>query len=153
MKVKVNEASGPVLDWMVSTCQNINPRYDMESHGSIWRGWWVATPKYERMPSYSTDPSQAYPIIHSEGISVIRCDDDYEVDAKGFCTNIRIPVWFAEHGGQHSLQTQYEGESYPPQFEISESDGFYGLTPLIAAMRCYVASKLGKEVEVPGELV
>lgn len=25
----------------------------------------------------------------------------------------------------------------------------YGLTPLDAAMRCYVASKLGKEVEVP----
>jgi hypothetical protein len=32
-------------------------------------------------------------------------------------------------------------------------DGFYfGPTPLIAAMRCYVASKLGDEVEVPEEL-
>ena len=28
----------------------------------------------------------------------------------------------------------------------------YGETPLIAAMRCYVASKLGDEVEVPEEL-
>lgn len=28
----------------------------------------------------------------------------------------------------------------------------YGPTPLIAAMRCYVASKLGDEVEVPEEL-
>ena len=28
-----------------------------------------------------------------------------------------------------------------------------GSTPLIAAMRCYVASKLGDEVEVPDELV
>ena len=27
-----------------------------------------------------------------------------------------------------------------------------GATPLIAAMRCYVASKLGEEVEVPDEL-
>jgi hypothetical protein len=27
-----------------------------------------------------------------------------------------------------------------------------GLTPLIAAMRCYVASKLGDEVEIPEEL-
>ena len=26
---------------------------------------------------------------------------------------------------------------------------FYGPTPLIAAMRCYVASKLGEEVDVP----
>lgn len=29
----------------------------------------------------------------------------------------------------------------------------YGDTPLIAAMRCYVASKLGGEVEVPEELM
>jgi hypothetical protein len=28
----------------------------------------------------------------------------------------------------------------------------FGPTPLIAAMRCYVASKLGDEVEVPNEL-
>ena len=28
-----------------------------------------------------------------------------------------------------------------------------GPTPLVAAMRCYVASKLGDEVEVPDELV
>jgi hypothetical protein len=28
----------------------------------------------------------------------------------------------------------------------------YGPTPLIAAMRCYVASKLGDEVELPEEL-
>ena len=28
----------------------------------------------------------------------------------------------------------------------------FGLTPLIAAMRCYVASKLGDEVEIPKEL-
>lgn len=27
-----------------------------------------------------------------------------------------------------------------------------GTTPLIAAMRCYVASKLGDEVEIPAEL-
>jgi hypothetical protein len=30
--------------------------------------------------------------------------------------------------------------------------GIDGATPLIAAMRCYVASKLGAEVEVPDEL-
>lgn len=32
------------------------------------------------------------------------------------------------------------------------SYGLFGPTPLIAAMRCYVASKLGDEVEVPEEL-
>ena len=29
---------------------------------------------------------------------------------------------------------------------------YYAYTPLVAAMRCYVASKLGDEVEIPEEL-
>jgi hypothetical protein len=33
---------------------------------------------------------------------------------------------------------------------LAESEG---PTPLVAAMRCYVASKLGDEVEVPNEIV
>jgi hypothetical protein len=32
-------------------------------------------------------------------------------------------------------------------------DKSYGPTPLVAAMRCYVASQLGDEVDVPDELV
>jgi hypothetical protein len=42
--------------------------------------------------------------------------------------------------------------------DLSDSVGGYiehtesGPTPLIAAMRCYVASKLGDEVEIPQEL-
>ena len=34
----------------------------------------------------------------------------------------------------------------------STPEDFYGETPLIAAMRCYVASKLGDEVDIPSEL-
>jgi hypothetical protein len=30
-----------------------------------------------------------------------------------------------------------------------KAEGFWGDTPLIAAMRCYVASKLGDEVQLP----
>ena len=34
------------------------------------------------------------------------------------------------------------------------ASGFFdGATPLVAAMRCYVASKLGDEVDVPKELI
>ena len=36
---------------------------------------------------------------------------------------------------------------WPKSFQV-----VYGPTPLIAAMRCYVASKLGDEVKVPNEL-
>ena len=35
---------------------------------------------------------------------------------------------------------------------IWADEDYEGPTPLIAAMRCYVASKLGDEVEVPDEL-
>ena len=39
------------------------------------------------------------------------------------------------------------------EWECNNGDIFCdGPTPLIAAMRCYVASKLGDEVEVPEEL-
>lgn len=34
----------------------------------------------------------------------------------------------------------------------SSNDEYLGPTPLIAAMRCYVASKLGDEIEIPEEL-
>jgi len=43
--------------------------------------------------------------------------------------------------------------------DIADSVGGYiehtesGTTPLLAAMRCYVASKLGDEVEIPEELI
>tara|TARA_R110000868_G_scaffold112176_3_gene302283 strand:- start:3114 stop:3461 length:348 start_codon:yes stop_codon:yes gene_type:complete len=42
-----------------------------------------------------------------------------------------------------------------PDCWCSHIDGVYaryGPTPLIAAMRCFVASKLGEEVEIPEEL-
>lgn len=35
---------------------------------------------------------------------------------------------------------------------IRHDEEFFGPTPLIAAMRCFVASKLGDKVEVPEEL-
>ena len=51
---------------------------------------------------------------------------------------IALDTW-----GDEWLATRIEGSA------ISEA---IGPTPLIAAMRCYVASKLGDEVEVPNEL-
>ena len=40
----------------------------------------------------------------------------------------------------------------PADAEFSEEAYQEGDTPLIAAMRCYVASKLGDEIEIPEEL-
>ncbi len=51
---------------------------------------------------------------------------------------------------KHQISTTYCGGGVEAIF-----NGHYGQGPteLIAAMRCYVASKLGDEVEVPEELV
>ena len=74
---------------------------------------------------YSTDWAQGGPIIEREGISTRHS----EKDARG--------AWYAVLGPNRFLSPDYEGS---------------GPTPLIAAMRCYVASKLGDEVDVPEEL-
>lgn len=44
----------------------------------------------------------------------------------------------------------------PEHYCVAHIDGIYcryGQTPLIAATRCYVASKLGDDVEIPEELL
>lgn len=39
------------------------------------------------------------------------------------------------------------------QADNAQDVAVYGPTPLIAAMRCFVASKLGEEIDVPDELL
>lgn len=75
---------------------------------------------------YSTNWSQGGPIIEREGISVA-----YDVE-----------------------MSQAEGSEYwATLYAVDSGEGrTYGPTPLIAAMRCYVASKLGDDIEVPEEL-
>jgi hypothetical protein len=50
------------------------------------------------------------------------------------------------------VQPSLSGDAW---FAATDKDCFaaYGNTPLIAVMRCYVASKLGDEVDIPEELL
>ena len=73
---------------------------------------------------YSTDWSQGGPIIEREGGT----------------------LW----------STNADGWRYKACYDFTndkEGAVMHGPTPLIAAMRCYVASKLGEEVEIPNELI
>ena len=85
--------------------------------------WAVVIPDLSCCFEPSTDWSQGGPIIDREHISAT-------VDDSG--------VWLAY------CQYNYAGEA---RFMHA------GSTPLTAAMRCYVASELGDEVDVPEELV
>jgi hypothetical protein len=51
---------------------------------------------------------------------------------------------------REKITLEWTGEDWVAY--IKHDDEFFGPTPLIAAMRCYVASKLGQNVDIPKEL-
>ena len=72
----------------------------------------------------STDWAQGGPIIEREGMA-LHMEDTHEWQAA---------MWWDDEDSRGDIL-------------------MVGPTPLIAAMRCYVASKLGDEVDVPEELI
>ena len=52
-----------------------------------------------------------------------------------------------------TLRSCIDGAAWDAELAYEETILAPGPTPLIAAMRCYVSSVLGEEVEVPGELL
>ena len=62
------------------------------------------------------------------------------------------------HGGEiierEGISLEWSGWGGDEQWDacIKHDDNYTGLTALIAAMRCYVASKLGDDVEMPASL-
>jgi len=129
--VKVSDLSGPALDWVVAKCEG------WSTHKVIRRRVWVERLGFEgaarivkALPalSYSSDWSLAGPVIEREGIELQCWRIGYRI----------IDHWTAVLPGQ----VNEEGNPIHD-----------GPAPLIAAMRCYVASKLGDAVEIPEELV
>lgn len=172
--VKVSEAEGIVLDYLVAKCEGHDPviltpeeqkarwvkHVDENKREKELQNWehYIAPsvkPKlcvigfegYKTSPSFTIAPMpvhvgpaqfcysanwlQAGPIIEREGIRWNKCGEAFY-------------AWTPDHPHYdplHEPMTDMEGVRWR---------GFdYGRTLLIATMRCYVASKLGDEVEVP----
>ena len=123
LKIKTSELIGPALDWAVAKRE-----YDELAAKNIQYPQYA---KHYPKISPSTDWALAGPIIERQKIRL-------SVEDNG--------TWWAERrlfdDGHQAYATSYDKAT------VSN-----GPTPLIAAMRCYVASKLGDEVEVPEELV
>lgn len=152
-RVLVTQLTPLQLDYLVGILEYPHLAWE-DTIGLHWASRQIVIPELPDPDCYyhpSSDWNTGGKIVERENITVIRCDDDYGIDAEGFTTDQRISVWGATTG-QHGTHTSYESEYYDPQYEISESDIVYGKTPLIAAMRCYVASQLGDMIEVPDEL-
>lgn len=120
---EVSELEGAELDYWVAKADGqeiLAKHYELTGvMGDVFDG--VFSVRY----SPSTDWRQGGPIIEREGIAM-------------WANNI---AWIALHPA--FAETAYYSNG---TIDASSADGYTGSTPLIAAMRCFVASKFG---EVP----
>lgn len=123
--MKTYDLIGTPLDWAVAKCEGWTYRYDFK-YGNMYFPPKLdngETTRWESLPpNYSNNWKYGGPIIEREKIETYS-DPEYDFDEPWVC---------------------YIGSRNNPEWN--------GPTPLIAAMRCYVASKLGAEIEVPKEL-
>ena len=134
MKIKTSELSGPALTWAVAKCLGEDVSVVVnESTPEVW---------------FNHD------INHSITHKNRKGEDRFILNGKpvGLFGN---PVEYGwEHVGeiieQEKIDTRWTGENWIAGKLVK---WVTGPTLLIAAMRCYVMSKLGEEVEVPEDLL
>ena len=129
MKVKTNELTGAQLDWAVATCEGYTDLHKIEG----------------RMPH---EPQLGmFPPLREYGVM--------ELWELGFSSDWNKGGWIIERE-RISISPRdgyWEALYHDNLFQEDGSDYFQmGITPLVAAMRCYVASKLGDEIELPEDV-
>ena len=132
MNIKTSELSGAALDWAVAKCENLEIHtLEKGMKISVRNGelepWWVFTP--------STNWAQGGPIIEREDINVTRY-------TRAEVTETNQEIYRKDGWTASTTATAYW---------ITPIRN-YGTTPLLAAMRCYVTSKLGEWVDMPEEV-
>jgi hypothetical protein len=129
MKIKTSELTGAALDWAVAECEYRH----IEDIGNHVKAWVLERHRAgQHTDPYSTDWLWGGPIIERELIAIIPAWHN-----AGYDTPTGHWDWAAYILGPNNLDDNHEQKAR---------------TALIAAMRCFVASKLGDEVEVPDEL-
>jgi hypothetical protein len=136
-KIKTSELSGKALDWAVAKAEGREPYIHVNSKGEPY----LYFAKHGADILYSRSWAQGGPIIEREGIHL------RSVRKEG---HLLHNTWLAKPANGNTGQIErwnknWFGDNNKPAM-------WYGHTPLIAAMRCYVASKLGDTVEIPEEL-
>lgn len=133
--MKTTDLIGPALDWAVAKAEGhvLDCDEGINISGLSMKQW-------NYMPSENW--SQGGPIIDREGIA-------WRKHSSG--------KWYAmtsrDLGDTEGTRWQlYTFKDVPRTASTSRMCRFDGPTPLIAAMRVFVASKLGDEVDIPEEL-
>ena len=138
--MKVVDAIGAQLDWLVAKADdNLYPKGDVRLlDGKVFTiepGNYEQSDRWQRY-SPSTVWAQAGPILEREITKIFR-----NVGGTWSAMILKdVPIPPEDRGTSLALtrRAQWNGA---------------GPTPLIAAMRCLITSKLGREVEVPDELL
>ena len=133
MKVKTADLIGPALDWAVGTALKLPVEIcQIFQYGRPNGQHYISIGETDKDGAEvdfepSKEWSQGGPIIEWESIKVGVIDDDKPV------------IWAAQLSDPWSKRTSVYS--------------YTGPTPLIAAMRCFIASRLGDEVDIPDELM
>ena len=132
--IQTSDLTGPALDWAVAKALRLTPIVitRMQWNGNLVDSH-IPHPFYEEFTEGfepSTNWSQGAPIIERESIC-LRAETS---------------------GGWYAVKMYANPDAGEP-FRSALCWDAGGKTALEAAMRCYVAAKLGAEIEVPGELL
>lgn len=126
--IKISEATPAQIDYLVTVCEGHKPHKDALCGGVLYEGWWVFGYCYD--PNLAMSLSEfCYSRSWGKGGPIIEREG--------------IDLNYSNHEGT-------SGEVWDAACEVNKVFG--GPTPLIAAMRCYVASKMGDTAEVPDEI-
>lgn len=125
--MKTSELIGPALDWAVAKCEGIT-----------LSGFKVSK-CYRQGADYSFKPNGWYVGGGTEYMPSLHWHDGG-------------PIIEREEICLQKVGFFGEDEEFGPWAASGAGNSGYGPTPLIAAMRCYAASKFGDEIELPEEL-
>lgn len=123
--VKTSELIGPALDWAVDVAQTGKANFELWAYRSL----------FDQRRSWTTSWHFGGPLIDKALLSVYPFFIDGNMGGWSSCDPLNLK--YDENG------SFIDGSDFAQD----------GPTALVAAMRCYVASKLGDKVEVPEELM
>lgn len=150
--MKTSGLIGPALDWAVAKCEG----FEVMLFDDLWRanaqikgylaadveehlGWQPQRGRYVIVELRQLQLDQRNPDV----LTPTRCAKDIP----DYSTDWSQGGPIIEREGIDLMKVGVK------QWRADCGPARYGPTPLIAAMRCYVASKLGDEVEIPSELL
>lgn len=160
MKIKTQELTGVALDWVVAKCEGyevgVITREDMLSMQLAEETDPVRIARVKDLFANADAATPAF--VFKDGW---KSDSNSALAAKTGWGRMEFSTRWSQ-GGQiierEKINLAFNGDQWwasydHPEHVVWERAAACGNTPLIAAMRCYVASKLGDEVDIPEELL